>query len=210
MKLEFQPGDLAACYGNDLVGRTISWGTATPFAPPRLRLGPSHVAILCEWNGGPLWVESTTLCRHRCAILGWKRNGAQAHLPEERIGDYVESGGRVDLYRLSPIDRLSRLDSELLSRILVRHFVGKLVSYDTGGAILSGTRILKYARFLPGADLEQLFCSELVAGVLMRLGRLNRQNPTRFNPASLLRRLVRDGTYQFERTYARPDSKEAA
>ena len=53
----------------------------------------------------------------------------------------------------------------------------------------------------PQADLNELFCSELVAAVCMRLGRMNRSNPTKFNPACLLRELVRQGTFQFHREF---------
>ncbi|MBT6153663.1 MAG: hypothetical protein HOH82_03115, partial [Planctomycetaceae bacterium] len=63
------------------------------------------------------------------------------------------------------------------------------------------TRLFKRTRLLPNADLNELFCSELVAAVLMRLSRLNRTNPTRYNPACLLRQLVREGSYQFEREF---------
>jgi hypothetical protein len=203
---EFLSLDLAACYGSDLVSRAISWGTASLLAPRRLKYGPSHVAVICEFRGNPVWIESTTLCRHPCAILGEKISGVQAHLPEERIDDYVSHGGHVDLYRLSPIDRLSKTESQLLTRILVRHFIGRRVTYDTGGALLSGTRIFKRTRLLPGADLNELFCSELAAKVLMRLGRMNRDNPTKFNPACLLRRLVRQGTFQFERRFSQGDA----
>ena len=76
-------------------------------APPRLKIGPSHVAVLCEFHGSMVWIESTTLCKHPCAILGYQVDGCQAHLPEDRIRDYITTGGHVDLYRLSPIDRLS-------------------------------------------------------------------------------------------------------
>lgn len=199
---DFLPGDLAACYGRDWVSKAISYGTASLLAPSRLKFGPSHVAVICEQNGSPVWVESTTLCRHPCLILQSHVSGVQAHLPEERIEDYVSGGGRVDLYRLSPIDRLSQDESQLLTRILIKHFIGRLVSYDTGGALLSGTRLFKRTRLLPAADLNELFCSELAAKVFMRLGRLNRDNPTRYNPANLFRQLVREGTVQFERTYA--------
>jgi hypothetical protein len=48
---------------------------------------------------------------------------------------------------------------------------------------------------LPGADLQSLFCSELVAAILMRLNRLNHANPTGFSPARLLRTLVLLGKY---------------
>ena len=199
---DFQPLDLLACYGTDATARAITWLTASALAPRRLRLGPSHVAVICEHHGSPLWLESTTLCPHPCAVLGYQVDGVQAHLPEERIQDYVSAGGRVDVYRLSAIDRLSQSESELLSKVLIRHFLGRLVTYDLGGALLSGTRLFKRTRLLPAADLNELFCSELVAAVLMRLGRLNRANPTRYNPACLLRQVVRQGTFQFERSYS--------
>ena len=159
------------------------------------------MAVMTKFQGNIVWIESTTLCKHPCAILGFRLDGCQAHLPEQRIQDYVEAGGHVDLYRLSPIDRLSDTESELLTTILVKHFIGQRVTYDLGGALLSGTRLFKRTHLLPKADLNELFCSELVAAVLMRLGRMNRDNPTRFNPASLLRQVVRQGTYQFERTF---------
>ncbi|MFQ5733183.1 MAG: hypothetical protein ACE5KM_14680 [Planctomycetaceae bacterium] len=202
----FQPGDLAACYGTDWVSRAISYGTASLFAPRRLRIGPAHVAMFCRHRGSPIWIESTTLCRHACVVRGESVSGVQAHFPEDRIRDYVADGGRVDLYRLSAIDRLSESESQLVSRILIRHFIGRMISYDTGGALLSGTRLFKRTRLLPKADLNELFCSELVAAVLMRLGRMNRANPTRFNPASLLRQLVRHGTYQFHTSYSQEKS----
>jgi len=198
---DFQPLDLLACYGTDATARAITWLTASALAPRRLRLGPSHIALICKHHDAPLWLESTTLCSHPCVILGRQISGVQAHLPEIRINDYVQAGGRVDLYRLSPIDRLSETESELLTRILIRHFIGRQVTYDMGGALLSGTRLFKRTRLLPSADLNELFCSELVAAVLMRLGRLNRANPTRYNPACLLRQLVREGTFQFEREF---------
>ena len=204
---DFQPLDLLACYGTDAKARSITWLTASALAPRRLRLGPSHVGVICERHGSPLWIESTTLCRHPCAVMGRPISGVQAHLPEMRIDDYVQAGGRVDVYRLSPVDRLSQPESELLTRILVRHFIGQQATYDLGGALLSGTRLFKRTRLLPAADLNELFCSELVAAVLMRLGRLNRSNPTRYNPACLLRQLVREGTYQFVRRHT---AQEAA
>ena len=207
---DFLPLDLAACYGTDPTARAITWLTASPLAPHRLRLGPSHIAVICEHRGTPVWVESTTLCPHPCAILGRSVSGCQAHLPEIRIDDYVSSGGRVDFYRLSPIDRLSEAESEMLTRIFVRHFIGREITYDVGGALLSGTRLFKRTRLLPSADLNELFCSELAAKVLMRLGRLNRDNPTKYNPASLLRELVREGTVQFERSYCQKEAQCAA
>ena len=197
LKSTFQPLDIAACYGTGLTAQTIRDDTASLLAPPRLRIGPSHVAVLCEFRGSMVWVESTTLCPHPCVILGYQVDGCQAHLPEDRVRDYLASGGHVDLYRLSPIEKLSQSETELLTTILVRHFIGQRVTYDLGGALVSGSRLFKRTRLLPQADLNELFCSELVAAVCMRLGRMNRANPSRFNPACLLRELVRQGTFQF-------------
>ncbi len=196
----FQPGDIAACYGADWTGRLISLGTASLFAPPKLRIGPSHVAILCELKGDLTWVESTTLCEAPCLVRGESVAGAQAHRPRDRVNDYVRSNGKVDVYRLTSINALSNPESLLLSAILINHFVRPGKHYDMHGAILSGTRTFQLSRLFPGANLDELFCSELVAAVAMRLNRMNHSNPTRFNPARLLRQLVRSGKYHFLRS----------
>ena len=193
---DYQPGDIVACYGHDLTSRIISWGTASLVAPRRLSLGPSHVAMLCHYEGAPLWVESTTLCSTPCVIRGQLVAGAQAHFPDDRIDDYAASGGRAELYRLSPLMQLSLKECKLLNGLLIEQLVKKRVRYDLAGAIFSGTRAFQLTRLFPGADLNELFCSELVAAVSMRLGRMNHGNPTRFNPARLLRELVRHGTYR--------------
>ena len=200
---QLRPGDIAACYGSDLASRIITLGTASLLAPSGLVLGPSHVAILCSHEGRPVWVESTTMCDHECRVRHERVDGAQVHVPRNRIRDYVKTGGRVELYRLSSLASLGfdLEKSELLSRILIDLFVGRARSYDLGGAILSGTRLFQMSRLFPGADLNSLFCSEMVAATLMELGLLPRKNPTRYNPARLLRQLVRAGTYRRQKTF---------
>ena len=91
----FEPLDIAACYGTGFTANAIRWGTASLLAPPRLRIGPSHVAVLCEFHGRMVWIESTTLCPHPCVIMARPITGCQAHLPEIRIHDYVAGGGHV-------------------------------------------------------------------------------------------------------------------
>lgn len=194
--MDWEPGDLAACYGGDAASRAVSLITASPLAPAGLRFGPSHLAIICLEADRPLWVESTTFCRRPCVVLSDHTNGAQAHPPADRIADYESSGGRVERYRLTEINSLSSGESALLSRILLEHIVKRRLPYDLRGALLSGTRALQLSRLFPAASLESLFCSELVAAVLMRLNRMNHANPTRFNPARLLRVLVRTGKYR--------------
>lgn len=198
-------GDLFACFGADPVSRSISWGTASLFAPRGLRLGPSHVAIACINDRGLpcgeyVWVESTTLARAPCLLHNMPVSGCQAHDPNERIRNYLLRGGRVDLYRLCVIDALSAAESALLSKILLTHFVGGKITYDMGGAIVSGARGRLLRRVLWN-DLNEVFCSELVAGVLQRLGRMNRSNPGKYHPGRLLRELVRQGVYRFQQTF---------
>jgi hypothetical protein len=200
--MKFQPGDIAACFGSCPASRLIELGTASFLAPPRLRIGPSHVAILCEHREAMHWIESTALCRRPCVVQKRIVRGTQAHRPEDRICDYIGAGGRVEIYRFSPIHALTASESRLLEKILIRYFVRIGIDYDLGGALLSGSRFFRWSHFFPGADLQQMFCSELVAAVLMRLGRMNRENPTKYNPARLLRELVRQGTYQFEHEFS--------
>ena len=195
-EIALQPGDIVACWSRDWVGRGITWATASPLAPRGLRLGPSHVAIVCEHDDEPLWVESTTLCERPCRIAERPRRGMQAHDPADRLADVQNAGGRLVRYTPAPIFRLSTTESQLLSRILLRHFLAARCPYDLVGAALSGWRLPRQLRRLLGADLEEVFCSELVAAVLMRLGRLSLADPAVFSPARLLRRLVRDGVYR--------------
>ncbi|MEZ6066020.1 MAG: hypothetical protein R3B90_10000 [Planctomycetaceae bacterium] len=192
---ELQAGDILACYGGDWPSRLICAATATLFASRHLRWPPSHVAIVCPSEAELLWVESTTFCDRPCRAQGVPVSGVQAHRPADRLVDYLREGGRVDVYRLADIDRLSTTETRLLRRILLQHFIGRRIRYDVRGAALSGTRFLHWTRLFPGADLERLFCSELIAAVLMRLGRMNRANPSRFHPGRLLRELVKTGSY---------------
>ncbi len=190
------PGDIAACYGTDWASRVIRWGTSSLFPPGALRLGPSHVALMCRWRESMIWTESTTLCSRACLIREEQVEGAQAHRPEDRIADYIQSGGRVDLYRLTHFQRLTPEESRMLTRLLLDEFILPELRYDMGGAVLSGTRVFQMTRFFPVANLEEIFCSELVAAIVMRLNRMNHENPSRFNPARLLRELVRTGKYE--------------
>lgn len=195
MPVTFSAGDIVACYGTDVVSRAIQWVTWSPWAVSGLRVGPSHIALISESDRGLLWIESTTLCLHPCEYRGRIVSGVQAHRPEVRVRDYLRSGGQVVVHRLTPINQLDQAERDLLRHILFRYFLMESIDYDLEGAILSGTRAIRWLGLLPGADLKSLFCSELVSAVLMRLNRLNHANPTGFSPARLLRTLVRSGKY---------------
>jgi hypothetical protein len=193
-----RPGDVVACWGADFASRLVSLATSSLLAPRGLRFAPSHVAILCESSDPhihePLWIESTTLCGHRCEIRRAHVRGVQAHRIENRLQDYWAAGGRAELYRLTEIDELTDGESESLTA-LSEWCLARNLSYDLAGALISGTRALRFTRCLQ-RDLERVFCSELIAAILQRLCRMNREDPTRFHPGRLLRRLVKQGTYR--------------
>lgn len=211
---ELQPGDILACWGTDRVARFVSLMTSNPLAPRGLRFAPSHVAIVCKSDPadeGLLWVESTTLSDRPCVINKQRISGVQAHRPGDRLGEYLATGGRVEVYRLSAIDTLTDIESSHLSSILIEHFVRPRRTYDFGGAMISGTRVVRridgliLRRF---RNLHEVFCSELIAAALQRLCRMNRADATQFNPGRLCRTLVREGTYQRAGQLVFPDYKK--
>lgn len=197
-----QAGDIFACWGADWMSRLISLETSSIRGPRAMRFAPSHVAIACSrfypQHLHQCWWESTTLADRACLEAGRKVAGCQVHEIENRIADYVEFGGTVSIYRLTEFDALSQAEETQLRTLLgsvVGDDVRHPVTYDTAGAICSGTRLVKRITFWRN-QLDSLFCSELLAAVLQRLGRLCRENPSTFTPGRLMRRLISEGTYR--------------
>lgn len=210
--LNVEPGDIFACWGTDWISRGISLETSLvswATGPNRLRWSPAHVAVASRRPGkcGSFWFESTTLSPRECLESGESVHGVQVHRVSDRIQDYVSSGGAVEQYRLTDIDHLDAAEVVRLQTMLM-DYVGndrlEPVGYDTAGALFSGLRVLPRLPF-SRSNLDTVFCSELIAALLQRLCRMNRVNPSRFNPGHLLRQLVRQGTYGFLRRF---DSKE--
>lgn len=176
-------GTICACYGTDWMSRTISLGTCSLYRQPFY--GPSHVAILIEHEGELRWLESTTMSHRACLFHQEVVTGVQIHHPLDRMEDY---GGRVLLYPLSPIWRLSQPESQLLTKIAVDHFLTPNVGYQTGRAILSGSRLATLLQLVPAPRLQAAtFCSELISALYQRLNRTRSRNPGYVNPARLIR-----------------------
>ena len=177
-------GDVIACWGTDWVSLLISLMTINILPPWSWRLvwGPSHVAIIhCDSNGKPWWYESTMMVDGKC--------GVQAHEPAERWAAYK---GRCVVYQINPRE-LGPGDSEEMGRQLL-WFLQRQTTYDIVGALLSGTRILRW--FTVAGD-SSLFCSEMVCEVLQSVGVINRQSATALNPLRLIRQLVTNGTHHY-------------
>lgn len=200
--MDWQPGDIAACFGTGPLSLAISTATAWPFAPRGLKLGPSHVAIIGRLTGGrPGWFESTSLCDRECLIRDEPVQGCQVHAPEDRVADY---GGRVLQYRPHPAWQFGT-DERVALSLMLADCVRNETGYDTRGALLSRSHVLQHLSCLAGEPLAALFCSELLALVLQRFGRLcPNTHPGRFHPGSLLRRLVKTGIYRRVDTRSSP------
>lgn len=197
-----QCGDIFACWGTDAISRMISLETSSLRGPAGLRFGPSHVAIAANrWHPDsvyPYWYESTSIAKRPCLDAGRIVSGAQVHQIWDRIHDYTVAGGTVVVYRLTDIDAMNA-EEQLHLVDMLQKFTGRPdrqpVTYDTVGAICSGTRVVRRISAWRN-QLDNLFCSELIAAVLQRLCRLCRRNPADYTPARLLRALVTQGTYR--------------
>ncbi|HEY3966813.1 MAG TPA: hypothetical protein VGM05_19780 [Planctomycetaceae bacterium] len=152
-------------------------------------------------GGSLLLFESTTLCDEPCLLTGRCVQGVQAHGPVERIAGYH---GAVARLRLARAWRLNAHEIGILHEWLLNV---ASEPYDLRGALVSGTRLFKWSALMPYPDLESLFCSELCAAALMRLHRMPLENPSAYNPASLVRVLRRCGTYGAPRWLKRTEER---
>jgi hypothetical protein len=177
---------------------------------PEMRVAPPHPDRLPQGGEGEvvketraLLFESTTLCDEPCVLTGRRRDGVQAHDPDQRIASYR---GAVSRMRLTRAWRLSGHEIGIL-----REWLRSVASepYDLRGAIISGTRLFKWSALMPYPDLASLFCSELCAAALMRLHRMPLENPSAYNPASLVRVLRRCGTYGPPRFVKKSEERRA-
>jgi hypothetical protein len=189
-RFTFWPGDLLLFAGNNWESRAIALATCSP---AQLLLGQwfSHVAICAAYRDRVLAFESTTLTDLPCDIQRAKVRGPQAHEPRLRIKSYA---GRVWRMRLPQDKRLSIEQSRELTAFLV----GKLgEGYDYEGAAISGTRLLRLARWIR-PSLDKLFCSRYAMSALKAIDIVDHDlNPAVYSPARMARDLQWWGTYQW-------------
>lgn len=183
--MDFEPGDVIAFRGRGFQSRVIELATFG-----YVHKAPSHVGIVCDHGNDLVIVESTTMCPLPCEILGKQFDGVQAHAIEPRLRSY---DGRAERLSLRPAWRLTPSERALMSHVLIGQWVG--LKYDLEGAISSGTRCFKYTGLQRLPDPGSLFCSQLVASILMRVGRMAIDDPSDYNPASLVRHLLKTAVY---------------
>jgi hypothetical protein len=112
--------------------------------------------------------------------------------------DYLQSHGRVSVYRLTDFDTLAKDRVRELRLFLTECLPDDddpdSIPYDTRGALISGTHFIRQVTLWRN-QLDTLFCSELLAAALQRLTLMCRENPSWFTPARLMRRLITQGSY---------------
>lgn len=186
----YEPADLLFFAGTNWESRVIALATCSPWQLLK-RQWFSHVGIIAPYHDRLLIFESTTLCDEPCEIQKRRVHGPQAHEPAGRVASYR---GKVWRLRLDPREKLARAQALRLSDYCASK-IGD--GYDYDGAGVSGTRLLRLARFLR-PSLDKLFCSEYALGALRDVGVVDKDiNAASYNPARLARDLQWWGTYQW-------------
>lgn len=185
----FRPADLMLVSGKAPVSRLIKAGTCSYWDAFRSVLGfpnwrcISHVGILANYAGQTLLFESTTLSPLPCVIRGGLHDGMQAHQPREWL-TAVE--GNIWVASLQKHYTLDEDNSHALTDFLIEHIEA---DYDPRGALDAG---LHWSR---GCDLSTVFCSEVVGQALMVADVIERNDPSRITPVSLITDVVERGIY---------------
>lgn len=170
-----------------------------PQRPDGVACALNRLLVHLGYSRQVLLVESTTLCREPCELIGARTSGVQVHDPRRRIAGYLRAGGRAWLLRPTADYQLDLNQVARLSEFLLRHLGAP---YDYGQAALAGTRILRRCCRLSNASLSAVFCSELWAAALEQIRLLPLRNPSVFTPASLVSSLVELGSYRFVGQFA--------
>lgn len=180
-----QPGDVIAFGGDDLKSRAISVAT---------RSAVSHVAVVVRtyrdrYNGpkglSHLLVESTW--------LPGEHPGVNAHWLDERLATYRGAMWWLPLSQHVRTDfNETNFQGFMLSQLVMPFdFVQSLQSAIDVTDSMPALRRMSYAR----EDLDQFFCSELVAAGLRAGGVLRHINCSEITPADVCQFAIYDGDY---------------
>lgn len=185
--MEFRPGDVIGFSGDGGISFTVN---ILSYGIPWISI--SHLGIIGEHEGELLLFESTTLSDIPCIIQGELVEGVQAVRLKDRIKIY---DGKVFRYPL--VDPLFASERRRLNQFL-HDQIGK--PYDLIGALRAGGRLWAwFESHLREADLNFLFCSELVASSLHKVDRLETHNVSSWSPNRLIRHGLKKNILQKSR-----------
>ena len=175
-------GDVIGVSGSGLVSGVINVGT---FGLPGS--GVSHVGIVCGPPTELMVYESTSFGRPPCAIQGKRVSGVQAH----RLSDFLKFNKDATVWHY-PLRCALYGEQQVRLQGTLDSLLG--VPYDTRGAIQAGGFFFRIVQsYLHGEATATLFCSEMTAWVLTRIGVMHTHNSSKWNPNRLCRWLVRQG-----------------
>ncbi len=182
--MDFRPGDVVGFSGEGGISFAVN---ILSYGIPWYSI--SHVGILGEHEGELLLFESTTLSNLPCVIQGKSVEGVQAVRLKDRVREY---DGKVFWYPL--VNPLFASDRQHLHQFLIDQ-IGK--PYDLIGALRAGGKIWAWMEsHLREADLNFLFCSELVASSLNKVNRLETHNVSSWSPNRLIRQGLKKNILQ--------------
>ena len=200
--MTYQPGSIVAFSGSGFTSQGIRWRTGkwwllrpslwshvglivdiTAEDVERARyyagLDPSRYDYVQAHPPGICLLESTTMLDSPCLVTGKAISGVQCNLPGNRIKDYK---GRV-----ATLEPIWPLTEEQRARLAMLALMQCGTPYDGRGVALIGTVALKYLRGPRAADRSSLFCSELAALNLWRIGLgYPKSKPGYASPASVV------------------------
>jgi len=173
--MNFKPGDIIGFSGDGGISFAVN---ILSYGLPWISI--SHVGILGEHEGELVLFESTTLSNIPCIIQKKPVEGVQAVRLEDRVQHY---DGKVFHYPL--VEPLFGSERRRLAQFL-HDQIGK--EYDLIGALRAGGKLWAwFESHLREADLNFLFCSELVASGLHRVDHLKTHNVSSWSPNRLIR-----------------------
>lgn len=221
----FQPGDVIAFAGNNLISRVIVAGTF-----PGLPLAITIALAVAWWFSlGPVaclvgFTAAAVICYFLARWFGW--------LPVSHVGicsifkkDIYPDGGVLLVESTTLCDEPCELTGLRINGVQAHRPERRIANYAGRVYILRPSKnypfsegmvwklayyankwigtpydtdgAIRSATHLPssGSD-DEVFCDDLVAVLLMNTERLARGNPKSYTPASLVRTLVRTGVYR--------------
>lgn len=178
MRFPVKSGDIIGFSGRSLRSGLINLATGgIPL------WGISHVGIIATLDKRILLFDSTE-APGVCSVTGNFHRGVQAHHLSDVLADYKGRVWHYPLYR-----RLYQHENDRLG-VYLGGVLGH--GYDKAGAVRAGGLLFaKLNALIYGQDLAELFCSELLAAALSRIGIFPTVNASRWNPNKLIRAMRR-------------------
>jgi len=189
---QFQAGDVLAFSGHNSLSRMIRATTLGSISHVGIVAYAPSFASIKAWRR-PIIYESTTQAKRACYRVNYHVSGVQAHSITWRLADAKKDGVRVWHYPLT--NPLTDAESDTLTW-WCEDRLGK--PYDYWGAFNARTLGFGWLRHLMRSreNLDSYQCSEFVADATRILGRFATADASKWNPSSLCRVLVQQGSVQ--------------